>query len=71
MGVFAVFMSFFLAIVACRAAGESDITPAGAMGKITQLMFGAIAPSNMATNLMTAGVTSGAARLGGRPSVRP
>ena len=54
-------MSFFLAIVACRATGESDITPTGAMGKITQLMFGAIAPSNMVTNLMTASVTAGAA----------
>jgi putative OPT family oligopeptide transporter len=61
MGVVAVLMTFFLAIVACRAAGESDITPVGAMGKITQLMFGALAPSNMTTNLMTAGLTSGAA----------
>jgi OPT family oligopeptide transporter len=61
MGVIAVLMTFFLAVVACRAAGESDITPVGAMGKITQLMFGAIAPSNMTTNLMTAGLTSGAA----------
>ena len=61
MGIIAVLMTFFLAIVACRAAGESDITPVGAMGKITQLMFGAIAPSNMTTNLMTAGLTSGAA----------
>ena len=61
MGIVAVLMTFFLAIVACRAAGESDITPVGAMGKITQLMFGAIAPSNMVTNLMTASVTAGAA----------
>jgi uncharacterized oligopeptide transporter (OPT) family protein len=41
--------------------GESDITPIGAMGKITQLTFGALAPSNMVTNLMTASVTAGAA----------
>ncbi len=61
MGVVAVLMTFFLSIVACRAAGESDITPVGAMGKITQLMFGALSPSNMTTNLMTAGLTSGAA----------
>jgi uncharacterized oligopeptide transporter (OPT) family protein len=31
------------------------------MGKITQLMYGAIAPSNITTNLMTASITSGAA----------
>ena len=61
MGVFAVIMTFFLAIVACRATGETDITPVGAMGKITQLLYGAIAPGNMVANLMTANVTGGAA----------
>lgn len=61
MGVVAVAMGFLLAIVCCRATGETDITPVGAMGKITQLLFGVLAPSNMTTNLMTAGVTAGAA----------
>ena len=61
MGVLAVLMTFFLALVAARATGESDITPIGAMGKITQLTFGMLAPSNMTTNLMTASVTAGAA----------
>lgn len=61
MGILAVVMSFFLAIVACRATGETDITPVGAMGKITQLMYGGIAPGNMVANLMTANVTAGAA----------
>jgi uncharacterized oligopeptide transporter (OPT) family protein len=54
-------MTFLLAIVACRATGETDTTPIGAMGKITQLMFGVLAPSNITTNLMTASVTAGAA----------
>ncbi|MDD4004422.1 MAG: OPT/YSL family transporter [Elusimicrobiaceae bacterium] len=61
MGLVAVVMTFFLSIVACRATGESDITPVGAMGKITQLGFGVLAPTNMVTNLMTASVTAGAA----------
>jgi len=61
MGLVAVLATFFLALVACRATGESDITPVGAMGKITQLAFGFLAPSNMVTNLMTASVTAGAA----------
>jgi len=61
MGFVAVICTFFLAIVACRATGESDITPVGAMGKITQLVFGVLAPSNLVTNLMTASVTAGAA----------
>jgi uncharacterized oligopeptide transporter (OPT) family protein len=61
MGIFSVLMTFFLAIVACRATGETDITPIGAMGKITQLFYGVIAPANITTNLMTACVTAGAA----------
>jgi OPT family oligopeptide transporter len=61
MGFVAVAMTFLLSIVACRATGETDTTPIGAMGKITQLMFGVLAPSNITTNLMTASVTAGAA----------
>ena len=61
MGMISVVMTFFLAIVACRATGETDITPIGALGKITQLSYGIIAPANIVTNLMTACVTAGAA----------
>jgi uncharacterized oligopeptide transporter (OPT) family protein len=61
MGIVSVLMSFFLALVACRATGETDITPIGAMGKITQLFYGVAAPANITTNLMTACVTAGAA----------
>lgn len=59
MGVIAVFLSFFIAIVASRATGETDTTPTGALGKITQLTFGALDPGNSTTNLMTANVTGG------------
>jgi len=61
MGVLAVLLTLLLSIVAARATGETDVTPIGALGKITQLMYSAIAPSNMTTNLMTASITSGAA----------
>lgn len=61
MSIVAIVMTFFLALVACRATGETDTTPIGAMGKITQLMFGVLAPANKVTNLMTAGLTAGAA----------
>ncbi|OGR91581.1 MAG: hypothetical protein A2V88_12520 [Elusimicrobia bacterium RBG_16_66_12] len=61
MGIIAVLMTFFLAVVACRVTGECDTTPIGAMGKITQLAFGFLAPADIATNLMTASVTAGAA----------
>jgi uncharacterized oligopeptide transporter (OPT) family protein len=60
-GIIAVALSFVLCLVACRATGESDITPMGAMGKVAQLTFGILVPTNMITNLMTASVTAGAA----------
>ncbi len=59
--VVAVLMTFVLAIVAARVSGETGITPVGAMGKVTQLMFGVIAPGNAAANLMAANVTGGSA----------
>jgi len=59
--VVAVLLSFALALVACRVTGETDTTPIGAMGKITQLTFGAIAPGNMNVNLMAANITAGSA----------
>lgn len=60
-GVIAVLLSYVLAIVAARVSGETAITPIGALGKITQLTFGAISPGNITANLMTANVTGGAA----------
>ena len=57
----AVLLSSVLSIVACRATGETDTTPVGAMGKITQLTYGILAPPNVITNLMTASITAGAA----------
>jgi putative OPT family oligopeptide transporter len=57
----AVGLSFFLALVACRVCGETDTTPIGPMGKVTQLVFGALNPGNMNINLMSANITSSAA----------
>lgn len=56
-----VLLSFVLALVAARVAGETNTTPVGAMGKVTQLVFGALIPNNPAPNLMAANVTGGAA----------
>src|SRR5947207_15725132 len=59
--VIAVALSFWLALVACRVTGETDTTPVGAMGKVTQLIFGALHPGNLNVNLMSANITAGAA----------
>lgn len=59
LGVISVLLGFFTAIVACRVTGETDTTPSGALGKITQITFGVLDPGNVVTNLMTANVTAG------------
>lgn len=54
-------LAFFLALVAARVTGETDTTPTGAMGKISQLVFGWLSPGNMSVNLMSASIGGGAA----------
>ena len=41
--------------------GETNTTPVGAMGKVTQLIFGVAHPGNVNVNLMSANITAGAA----------
>ncbi len=60
-GLIAVAMSFVLTMVACRATGETDTTPIGAMGKVMQLVFAVISPGNVTHNLMSAGVGANSA----------
>ncbi|MGA3156317.1 MAG: OPT family oligopeptide transporter, partial [Steroidobacteraceae bacterium] len=60
-GLIAVGMSFVLAIVACRAVGETDTNPLGAMGKVMQLVFAVISPGNATHNLVSAGIGANAA----------
>lgn len=65
MAVIAVILSFFIASIAVRATGETDINPVGAMGKITQVVYGAMHPGYIPTNLMTAGITAAGASQAG------
>ncbi|MBX9938073.1 MAG: OPT/YSL family transporter [Candidatus Obscuribacterales bacterium] len=58
VGFTTVGLSFLLALVACRATGETDVTPMSAMCKITQLTVAVLAPRNITTNLMAASVTA-------------
>jgi uncharacterized oligopeptide transporter (OPT) family protein len=57
LGALAVAMSLVFSMVACRITGETDITPGGPMGKLTQLVFGVLRPQHPSTNLMTAAMT--------------
>ncbi|MCP4809222.1 MAG: OPT family oligopeptide transporter [Proteobacteria bacterium] len=63
--IIAIVLSAVLAMIAVRSTGETDINPIGGMGKVTQLVFGGLAPGLVATNLMSAAITgSGASQAG-------
>jgi len=57
----AVALSAVLSIVATRSTGETDINPVGGMGKVSQLVYGGIAPGQTSTNLLAAAVTGAGA----------
>lgn len=52
-----IILSFFLAVVGIRAAGETGIGPVSVMGSMTQVVFGVISPGNAAVNMATSGAT--------------
>ena len=62
LGIVAVALSFVISLVCCRATGETDTTPIGPMGKLTQLLYAALpGAKGLATiNLMAAGATASA-----------
>jgi uncharacterized oligopeptide transporter (OPT) family protein len=60
----AVPVAFLLATVASRVAGETGIPPIGAIGKVSQLSTGVIAPGETTANLIGANVAGGAAGQG-------
>ena len=60
-GLLAVAGSFVLSMVACRATGETDTTPIGAMGKVMQLAFAALMPRQVIPNLASAGIAANSA----------
>ncbi len=63
LGLLSVAFSFVVALVACRATGETDTTPIGPMGKVTQLLYAVLPGAKGITsiNLMAAGTTAAAA----------
>ncbi len=65
MTILAVAMSSVLAMIAVRSTGETDINPIGGMGKVTQLVYGGLAPGQVSTNLMSAAITSAGASQAG------
>ncbi len=58
LGILAVPLVFVFTLIAVTSTGLTAITPGGALGKLTQITFSVVAPGNISTNLMTAGITS-------------
>jgi putative OPT family oligopeptide transporter len=57
MGVIAIPLVFVFTLIAAHSTALTSITPTGALGKLTQLTFGALSPGNVTTNVMTAAIT--------------
>ncbi len=57
----AIVVAALLSVVAMRATGETDLNPAGTMSKVTQFLYGGLAPHQISVNLMAAGITSAGA----------
>ena len=58
MGIIAVPMVFVFALIGVNSTALTSITPTGPLGKITQLVYGGIAPGNITTNIATAGISA-------------
>lgn len=57
LGCIAIPLVFVFTLIAVNSTALTSITPTGALGKLTQLTYGVLAPGNITTNLMTAGIT--------------
>jgi len=58
LGIIAIPLVFIFTLIAVTATGLTAITPGGALSKLTQITYSILAPGNITTNLMTAGITS-------------
>jgi uncharacterized oligopeptide transporter (OPT) family protein len=58
LGVMAIPLVFVFTLIAVTSTGLTAVTPGGALGKLTQVTYSIVAPGNIPTNLMTAGITS-------------
>jgi uncharacterized oligopeptide transporter (OPT) family protein len=61
MALLSIPLAICLAVVAARVVGATGIAPIGAIGKLSQLTFGLMAPGQVPINLMSANTAGGAA----------
>lgn len=58
MGAIAIPLVFVFTLIAVNSTALTSITPIGALGKLTQLNYGLLAPGNVTTNVATASITA-------------
>lgn len=58
LGIVAIPLIFIFTLIGVNSTALTSITPTGALGKLTQLTYGLLAPRDITTNLMTAGITA-------------
>lgn len=58
LGIIAIPLVFVFTLIAVTSTGLTAITPGGALSKLTQITYSVLAPGNIGTNLMTAGITT-------------
>ncbi len=58
LGLIAIPLVFVFTLIAVTSTGLTAITPGGALAKLTQITYSFLAPGNVSTNLMSAGITS-------------
>ena len=58
LGIVAIPMVFVFTLIGVNSTALTSITPTGALGKLTQLAYGALAPGNITTNIATAGIAA-------------
>ena len=57
-GIVAIPLIFVFTLIAVNSTALTSITPMGALGKLTQLTYGVLAPGNITTNIATAAITA-------------
>jgi uncharacterized oligopeptide transporter (OPT) family protein len=57
LGAIAIPLVFVFSLIGVNSTALTAITPGSALAKLTQLTYGILAPKNVTTNLMTAGIT--------------
>ena len=60
--VVAVIVALLVSLIAVRALGQTDLNPVSGVGKLSQLVFAAVAPGQLTPNLIAGGIAEAGAQ---------